>query len=190
MSSDGQCQTYWQRISSYAKNHRVSVSLLLSAYGVIYLTSVVLGGWTLADWGKDVTGYPQPSILPLLPRGFINPLFFVTSLPALFIGTISLCIYRIRGISPKIVDNKEHVAILLTACGFIYQIIGTWPLGNLVDFQWEWQKQILRNGAAFAWSLYILSLAALLVGGTSVYIHSRIYHQRHPEVNIVSKIDS
>ncbi len=190
MSSNSQNQTYTQRIYSYVKNHRVSVSLFLAAYGAVYLTSVILGGWTLSDWGKDVTGYPPPSITPLLPRSFINPIFFVTSFPALFIGTAALCAYSIRGISAQALDYKERVAILLAVCGFAYLVIGAWPLGTLVNFPWEWQKQILRNGTAFAWSLYILSLAALLIGGTSVYIHSRIYHQKNPELTLENEIDS
>jgi hypothetical protein len=190
MRSNGHNQTSGQRLRSYVKNHSLMLSLLLAAYGAVYLTSVVLGGWTLADWGKDVTGYPPPSITPLLPRSFINPIFFVTSFPALFIGTAALCIYSIRGISPQTLDHKEHVGILLTVCGFVYVVVGAWPLGVLVNFPWEWQKQILRNGTAFAWSLYLLSLVALFVGGASVYIHSRIYHQKHPEFALENKIGS
>ncbi len=190
MNADSHNRTRWQRIFTYVKIHRVMLSLLLAAYGAVYLTSVVLGGWTLADWGRDVSGYPPPLFTPLLPRNFISPIFFVTSFPALFIGTIALCIYSIRGISPNTVDDKEHVAVLLTACGFAYVVVGAWPLGVLVNFPWEWQKQILRNGTAFAWSLYILSIVALLVGGASVYIHSRIYHQKHPELALENKIDS
>lgn len=184
MSSDNQNLPYGAGISSFLKRNRVSLSLLLAAYGAAFLASVLLTGWTIADWGKDVTHLPLPSTVPLLPRGFINPIFFITSIPALFLGTISLCIYCIRGINPQIADAKERVAILLTACGFAYQIVGAWPLGAVAVFPWEWQKQIMRNGSAFAWGLYILSVAALLVGGTSVYIHSRIWHKKRPDITL------
>jgi hypothetical protein len=184
MSRQSQNQTnFAAKTASYLKNHYLSLSLLLAGYGALYLSSVVLGGWTMADWGKDVTKYPASSITPLLPRGFVDPIFFATSFPALFIGTIVLCVYSIRGIRPEIASHKEQVAVLLTAFGFAYQVIGAWPLGTLVNFPWEWQKQIMRNGPAFAWSLFNLSLAALVVGGISLYIHSRIWHQKHPEIS-------
>jgi hypothetical protein len=175
---------YVARITSYLKNHYLSLSLLLAGYGALYLSSVLLSGWTLADWGKDVTKYPATQITPLLPRGFIDPIFFATSIPALFVGTIVLCVYSIRGIRPEIASHKEQVAVLLTAFGFAYQVIGAWPLGTIANFPWEWQKQIMRNGPAFAWSLFSLSLAALIIGGISLYIHSRIWHQKHPEVSL------
>jgi hypothetical protein len=172
------------RIFDYLKNHQVSLSLFLAAYGAFYLSSVILSGWSLTDWGKDITGYPSSTINTLLPRSFINPIFFVTSFPSLIVGTIILCAYSIRGISPDAIDDKEHVAILLTACGFTYQVIGAWPLGSQIDFQWQWQKQIANNGSLFAWSLYILSLGALVIGGISLYVHSKIYHQKHIETSL------
>jgi hypothetical protein len=181
MRSETSNQASFHKMSHYVKNHMVMLSLFLAAYGTVYLSSVVLGGWTVSDWGKDVTGYPPPSISPFLPRSFINPIFFVTSFPALFVGTITLCIYSIRDINPQSPDHKQQVAMLLTASGFTYQVIGAWPLGILVDFPWEWQKQIIRNGTAFASSLYILSLIAFVVGGASLYVHSRIWHKKHPE---------
>lgn len=184
MSNKSYRQTYSHRISNYLRNHKVSVNLLLAAYGAVYLTSVILTGWTLVDWGKDITGLPPTSINPLLPRSSINPIFFVTSFPSLIIGTTALCVYSICKINPQVVDDKERVAILLTACGFAYQVIGAWPLGSKVNFPWEWQKQIVSNGTVFAWTLYILSLIALIIGGASLYIHSRIYHQRHPELSL------
>jgi hypothetical protein len=168
---------------SYLKTHYLSLSLLLAGYGALYLSSVVLGGWTISDWGKDVTEYPIAQITPLLPRGFIDPIFFATSFPALIIGTVVLCMYSIRGIRPEIASHKEQVAILLTAFGFTYQVMGAWPLGTIANFPWEWQKQIMRNGPAFAWALFSLSLAALIIGGASLFIHSRIWHQKHPEIS-------
>jgi hypothetical protein len=173
-------------ITDYLRSHKVSLSLLLATYGAVYLSSVILGGWTLSDWGKDITIYPPSAINALLPRSYINPIFFVTSIPALFIGTAALCIYSIRGIRSDAINHKQHIAILLTTFGFAYQVIGAWPLGNLVDFPWEWQKQIIQNGAILSWALYILSLTALVIGGISLYLHSRIYHQKHPELALES----
>jgi hypothetical protein len=180
--NDNHKQPYTYRVSNYVKSHKVSLALFLAAYGAFYLSSVILSGWTLADWGKDLTSYPPSSISALMPRSVIDPLFFVTSFPALIIGAVMLCAYSIRGINPAAVDDREHVAILLTVFGFAYQVIGAWPLGGKIDFPWEWQKQIVSNGTIFAWTLYVLSLSVLVVGGISLYIHSRIYHQKHPEM--------
>ncbi len=121
---------------------------------------------------------------PLLPRSAINPIFFLTGFPTLIIGTIVLCVYSIREINPEVSPQKQPVAVLLAAGGFAYQVVGAWPLGTLVNFPWEWQKQIMQNGAAFTWILYLLSLVALAAGGISVFIHSRIWHQKHPEISI------
>jgi hypothetical protein len=76
--------------------------------------------------------------------------------------------------------DSEHVAILLTSIGFAYQVVGAWPLGNPVDFQWEWQKQIASYGGIFSWGLYLLSLIVLAIGAISLYVHSKRYHQKHP----------
>lgn len=180
MNDSSKKQTnYTYKVSDYLKNHRVPLGLFLAAYGAFYLSSVILSRWTIADLGKDITGYPPSSINTLLPRSFIGPIFFVTSFPALIIGAAMLCAYSIRGISPDNIDDKERVAILLTAFGFAYQIIGAWPLGHLIDFPWQWQKQIISNGPIFAWILYLLSLVVLLIGVFSLYKHSRIYHQKH-----------
>jgi len=121
-------------------------------------------------------------INPMLPHSFINPIFFVTSFPALIVGATILCLYSLQGIRLEASIDKKYVAILLTAFGFIYQVIGAWPLGNPADFPWEWQKQIVRNGALFAWTLYCLSLAILLVGGISMYKHSKLFHQKNSEL--------
>jgi len=77
---------------------------------------------------------------------------------------------------------SEHVAILLTTFGFSYQVVGAWPLGNAVDFPWQWQKQIMSYGPFFVWVFYLLSLVALGIGAFSLYVHSREYHRRHLEI--------
>ena len=184
MNKTRQRQTHiGNMVSNYVKSHKVSLGLFLEAYGVFYLSSVILSDWTVADWGKEATSYPPLFIDPLLPHSFINPIFFVTSFSALIIGASILSLYSLRGICLETSIDKQYVAILLTAFGFIYQVIGAWPLGNPIDFPWEWQKQIVSNGALFAWTLYGLSLAVLLVGGISLYKHSRLFHQKYSELS-------
>jgi hypothetical protein len=169
---------YGSRISSYVKSHPVSLGLFLSAYGVFFLTSVLLSGWTISDWGKDTTGIPPSVVDTLLPRSFVDPIFFITSFPTLIIGAAMLCAYSIRGINSETAVNKQHIAILLTAFGFVYQVIGAWPLGQQNSFPWQWQKQIISYGSVFAWTIFLLSLAVLMIGVISLYKHSLIYHQK------------
>ena len=179
MTSIGKKIIIQNRVSNYMSERRVSLGLFLASYGVFYLTSVLLSRWTLSDWGKDITGYPPSTINTVLPRSFIDPIFFVTSLPALIVGAIILSIYSLRRITPEASADKQYIAILLTAFGFTYQVIGAWPLGKFVDFPWQWQKQIILNGSIFAWILYLLSLTVLIVGVVSLYKHSVIYHKKH-----------
>ncbi len=188
MNDSNRKQTrYSFRIIHYVKGHRASLGLFLAAYGAFYLSSVLLSGWSLTDWGKEIAGYPLSSINTLLPRSFINLIFFVTSFPSLIIGAAMLCLYSIRRIRLEDTDNKKYVAILLTAFGFTYQVIGAWPLGNMNDFPWEWQKHIVSNGSLVTWVLYVLSLIVLVVGGISLYLQSIIYHQKHLEASSVDK---
>ena len=170
---------YIYRISNYVKSHEASLAFFLAAYGAFYLSSVILSRWIISDWGKDMTSYPPSTFNTLFPRSLIDPIFFVTSFPALIIGAAMLCIYSLREIRPTAPDDKQHVAILLTAFGFTYQIIGAWPLEQMKDFPWQWQKQIAMNGPVFTWTLYLLSLVVLLIGVVSLYKQSRIYHQKH-----------
>ncbi|HEX7483308.1 MAG TPA: hypothetical protein VF350_07565 [Candidatus Bathyarchaeia archaeon] len=172
-------KTFISGISKYVKSHHASLAIFLAAYGAFYLLSVILSHWTIADWGKDITNYPPTSINTLLPRSFIDPIFFVTSFPALIIGAAMLSFYSIHKITPKASDNKQYVAILLTASGFIYQVIGAWPLEQIKDYPWQFQKQIALNGGVFTWTLYLLSLIVLLIGVVSLYRHSQIFHKKH-----------
>jgi hypothetical protein len=184
MNESSQKQTnYGYRVSNYVKNHKVSLGLFLAAYGAFYLSSVILSDWTITAWGNKITGYPPSFINPLLPHSFINPIFFVTSFPTLIIGAAMLCFYSICEIRPDASIAKQYVAILLTSFGFTYLVIGAWPLGNPIDFSWQWQKQIVSNGGIFAWTLYILSFTVLAIGIISLYKHSLIYHKKHPELS-------
>lgn len=174
------------RIFNYLKAHKVSFGLSLAAYGAYYLSLVIISGWTLSDWGENIITYlPFPNT-SFLSSNLINPIFFVTSFPALIVGTATLSGYSIYAIKPGIANDKERVAIVLTIFGFAYQVIGAWPLGMKDVFPWEWQKQIISFGDAFAWTLSLLSLTALAIGGISLSIHSRIYHQKHPEFSKIT----
>ena len=180
MKTDRQTHPYLQQAASYTRKHQASLGVFLASYGVFYLTSVLMSMWTLGDWGKDTTSYPPSMFTTLLPRSLINPIFLVTSFPALIIGVIMLCNYSLHGITSNSSVDKQRIAMLLAAFGFTYQVIGAWPLGNVVVFPWQWQKQILLNGMVFAWVLWLISFAVLAVGVFSLYKHSVIYHQKHP----------
>lgn len=171
-------------VPGYLDTHKVSLGLFLVAYGVFYLASVIMSDWRISDWGTDTTMYPPFFVNAILPRSTIAPLFFITSVPALLAGATLLSLYCSRGLSALTVQNREHVAIILTIFGFVYVVIGAWPLGSSVNFPWEWQKQIASNGAIFAWGLYILGLIVLVVGGITLYRCSKIYHQKHPEFSL------
>ena len=179
--TDKNSDTIISKIFNNLKAHKVSFGLSLAAYGAYNLSLVIISGWTLSDWGGNIITYFPFPITSFLSSNLINPIFFTTSLPALIVGTSILCVYSIYAIKPEATDNKERVAIVLTIFGFAYQIIGAWPLGIKDVFPWEWQKQIISFGGAFAWTLSLLSLTALAVGGISLFIQSKIYHQKHPE---------
>jgi hypothetical protein len=179
--TDKNSDTTISKIFNHLKAHKVSFGLSLAAYGAYNLSLVIISGWTLSDWGGNIITYFPFPITSFLSSNLINPIFFTTSLPALIVGTSILCVYSIYAIKPEATDNKERVAIVLTIFGFAYQIIGAWPLGIKDVFPWEWQKQIISFGGAFAWTLSLLSLTALAVGGISLFIQSKIYHQKHPE---------
>jgi hypothetical protein len=175
-----QTNKYRSHVLGYINTPKVSLGMFLAAYGVFYLASVVMSDWRISDWGTDTTTYPPFFVNSVLPRSTIAPLFFVTSVPALLAGTILLSLYCSRGLNAFAVENRERVAIILVAFSFTYVVIGAWPLGNIANFPWEWQKQIANNGVFFAWGLYLLSLVVLFIGGISLYRCSKIYHQKHP----------
>ena len=98
------------------------------------------------------------------------------------IGTLMLSIYCIRDIRPERVDNKEYAAIIVTALGFTYQVIGAWPLFSQ-PYPFQWQAEIATYGNLLVFTLFIGSLLALITGAASLYIHSKIYHEKHPETS-------
>ena len=97
------------------------------------------------------------------------------------VGTLMLSVYCVRGIQPDGVDNKEHAAFLVTALGFAYLVMGAWPLFTQ-GYPWLWQKEIANYGNLLVLPLYAGSLFAFTAGAVSLYIHSKIYHQKHPEI--------
>ena len=72
--------------------------------------------------------------------------------------------------TPETVDNKQNAAILVTALGFTYQVIGAWPLWNQW-YPWQWQAEIARYGNWLVFPLFIGSLLALIIGAASLYSH-------------------
>src|SRR5665648_1251823 len=83
-------------IRGYVKNHWISLGLFLAAYGSFYIAVVIMSGWTLSACGKDVFDILPSAIYALLPRSLIIPIFFITRLPALLVGTLILCIYSMH----------------------------------------------------------------------------------------------
>lgn len=175
-------QSTLNRIKSYIKNHSASLGTILSAYGALYLFAVIRTGWTPTDWTIQTPRLESLALHPPMLNAYLIPAFFITSLPALILGTSILCVYSVRVLRSSLTVNSEHVAILLTVFGFSYQVLGAWPLMAVVDFAWAWQKQIMGFGSVFAWGLYLLSVVALSVGAFSLFVHSRVYHRLHPEL--------
>lgn len=79
---------------------------------------------------------------------------------------------------------KRHqllIGILLTTFGFAYQVIGAWPLWNQT-YPWGWQTEIAEHGNFLVWPLFVITLVALIIGITLLYMDSKEYHRRHPEL--------
>jgi len=169
------------QIASYVAKHQVALGTLLAAYGAFFLASVVMGGWIPTDWGKDIFEVPLPAIVPLLPRSFISPFFFVTSLPALLSGAALLCHRCIHDLRNGLTQQSQYAALLLVVFGFSYVVIGAWPLQAVDDKLWDWKIQTMNYGAGFAWLLTGLSLIALAVGFTALLAHRRAYRRGQGE---------
>jgi hypothetical protein len=175
--------TQTSRLSSYLKTHQASVGTLLFAYGAFCLYSVIRTGWNPSDGAIIVHGFSSLALKAPILSPYIIPTFFVTSLPALLIGVLMLCSYTVGVLRNGLTTDSEHVAILLTVSGFAYVVLGAWPLQEAVNFPWTWQKQITDYGMAFAWLLYMLSVVMLSLGALSLYMHSRVYRGKHPELS-------
>ena len=165
------------RVVSYAAEHRVAVGMVLAAYGAFFLACVVMGDWTPTDWGVDVVDLPLTNIQPLLPRSFISPFFFVTSLPALLFGAALLCYSCIHDLCFGLTEQSQYAGLLLVVFGFSYIVVGAWPLQPVVETLWDWKIQTMSYGVGFAWLLTGLSLVALAVGCAALLAHSKEYHR-------------
>lgn len=167
-----------KRAEGYLRSHNISLGVFLAAYGVFYLSIVIMGGWALSDWGRDIFACPPSAVHSLLSRNYISPIFFLTSLPALIIGATILSIVGVQRLRSGSAIG-EHIAIALTTFGFTYQVVGAWPLQNVVDMPWIWQKQIMSYGSFFGWMLYVVSWVVLAVGALSLYVYSNNYRKQN-----------
>ena len=158
--------------ASFFKGHQLIIGLVLVFFGGAgswYLMANFQGTYVLyADW-----------------RTFLFYTIWSVSFPVLLlmalVGTLVLSIYSVRNIRPSRTDKKEYTAFLVTALGFTYVVIGAWPLWTQ-PYTWIWQRQIAAYGNLLVLPLYAGSIFAFVTGTISVYIHSRVYHQQHPEI--------
>jgi len=170
-------QNFKNMMTESVKRHQLSIGLLLVFFGIADLWFVMpnmyaglVGDWHV-DW-RSLNLYK-----PLW--SFTVPLLLITTL----IGTLLLSLYCIRDIRTEKVDSKQNAAIVVTALGFSYQVIGAWPLWNQW-YPWPWQAEIARYGNWLVLPLFIGSLIAMIIGAASLYIHSNI--QSKTRANLVT----
>ena len=159
------------QVVSFVKRHQLIIGLLLVFFGVSDLWFI------LPNVYGTFPGYyvNWETFYPYMPEWPVTiPILLVMTL----IGTLMLTVYCIRDIQPARVDNKEDTAILVTALGFTYQVVGAWPLWKQ-QYPFPWQQQIANYGNLLVLPLFAGSLLALIIGALSLYIHSGIYHQKH-----------
>ena len=161
------------QVASFVRSHQLVIGLLLVFFGVSDL-------WFI-----------MPNLYGTFPGFYVNWQVFYFYMPEwrltipvllvmTLIGTLILSVYCISDIQATRVDYKEHAAILVTALGFAYLVLGAWPLWNQ-SYQWAWQQEIANYGSLLALLLYAGSLVIFLIGAASLYIHSKIYRQKHSE---------
>ena len=88
----------------------------------------------------------------------------------------------IGGIFEYVKKHQLSIGIFLTTFGFTYQVLGAWPGWDEAKYNWEWQKEIARHWGFLVWPLFIISLCSLIIGIALLYIDSKHYHKRHPEL--------
>jgi hypothetical protein len=155
-----------RQLAGFLWSHQFPIGLsftILTVADLIFIISNVDAA--IGSFAGSRVAIPPPNLA-------IPPLFAIS-----LIGTVILCVYCIRDIQPQRVDYKEHVALLLAALGFTYQVIGAWPLWNQA-YPWLWQIEIAKYGNLLVLPLFAVSLLALIAGGVSLYIHSKIYHHK------------
>jgi len=164
----------FNEFADFLKAHQFAIGFLMVFLAVADLWFVMPNMYpSLLDWhvGSQFFGFYMPEWFFTIPAMLIMCL----------IGTLMLSIYGLRDIQPERVDNKEYAAILVTALGFTYQVIGAWPFFYR-GYPWPWQQVIANYGNLLVLPLFVGSLLALIIGAASMYIHSKIYHQKHPEM--------
>jgi hypothetical protein len=166
-------QNYKNMMADSVKRHQFSIGLLLVFFGVADLWFVMpnmyaglVGDWHV-DWRSLNLYKPQWS--------FAVPLLLIMTL----IGTLMLSLYCIRRIQQETVGNKQNAAILITTLGFTYQVIGAWPIWNQW-YPWQWQAEIAQYGNWLVFLLFIGSLLAMIIGAVSLYLQSKIWHEKQP----------
>lgn len=157
--------------ASFVKSHQFIIGLLLVFFCIGDLVFILpnLYGMLPHWWVSwQIIYFYMPEWIALVPALFIFGL----------VGTLILSVYCITDIQPNRLDDKEHAAVLVAGLGFTYQVVGAWPFWNQ-SYPWPWQMQIARYGNLLILPLFAGSLIALIVGATSLYLHSRIYHQKN-----------
>jgi hypothetical protein len=160
-------------LAGFLWSHQLPIGLSLTLFTLADLTFIISNATDgAANWWSFYVVLPQ--------WRFLVPMLFAASI----IGTLFLCLYSLNNIQPNRVDNKEHVAILLVALGFTYQVIGAWPLWSRV-YPWPWQQEIAKYGNILVLPLFAVSLLALIAGGASLYVHSKIWQQKQAKIQDV-----
>jgi hypothetical protein len=159
------------KAASFFKSHQLIIGLLLVFFGVsdLWLVMPNLYGTFrgfYVNWQAFYFYMPE--------WVFMVPALLVMAL----VGTLMLTVYCVRDISPARPENKEHAAFLVTALGFAYLVLGAWPMWTQ-SYPWAWQQEIANYGNLLVLPLFAGSLIALTIGGASLYVHSRIYHQKY-----------
>jgi len=173
-----------KRAVNYVRSYQLSLGIFLASYGVFFLSVVILGNWSLSDWGQDTFNCAPWVVNSLLHRSYFAPIFFLTGFPALLIGAALLAISSLRSLWSGVCVNG-YVAVALVVFGFGYLVVGAWPLQSTADMPWMWQKQIMSFGAGFGWLLYLLGVVVLLIGAASLYVHSREFQRIHPDSGVL-----
>jgi len=75
--------------------------------------------------------------------------------------------------------SRLLIGLPLAVFGFVYQVVGAWVLWSQ-DYPFAWQTETARHGYFLVWSLFIMSLAALVIGGIMLYVDSIEYQKGHP----------
>ena len=138
-------------ITDFVKTYQFSIGLSLVLLGVADLWFVMPNMYAgiMGNWHTEGQFFYYH-----MPEWFFTiPILLILTL----IGALMLSLYSVRGIREGSVGNKQNAAILATALGFTYQVIGAWPLWNQL-YPWQWQTEIAQYGNWLVFNLFIGSL--------------------------------